>query len=58
MREKNIFTDGIPLARVQEEILEVPDPTGKNTEDYHEFITIAHQEAERILHEVYRQDVF
>ena len=42
----------------KEEILEVPDPTGKNTEDYHEFITIAHQEAERILHEVYRQDVF
>ena len=42
----------------KEEILEVPDPTGKNTEDYHEFINIAHQEAERILHEVYRQDVF
>ena len=40
-----------------EEIRDVPDPTGKNTEDYHEFINIAHQEAERILHELSRQDV-
>lgn len=42
----------------KEEILEVPDPTGKNTDDYHEFINIAHQEADRILHEVYRKDIF
>ena len=42
----------------KEEILNVPDPTGKNTEDYHGFINIAHQEAERILNELYRQDVF
>ena len=41
----------------KEEILDIPDPTGKNTEDYHEFINIAHQETERILHELYRQDV-
>lgn len=41
----------------KEEILDLPDPTGKNTEDYHEFINIAHQETERILHELYRQDV-
>ena len=40
-----------------EEIRDVPDPTGKNTEDYHEFINIAHQEAERILHELSRQGI-
>lgn len=41
----------------EDEIQDVPDPTGKNTEDYHEFIKVAHQEAERILHELSRQDI-
>lgn len=39
------------------EIRDVPDPTGKNTEDYKDFIDLAHAETERILHELARQNL-
>jgi protein-tyrosine-phosphatase len=36
--------------------LNVPDPTGKNAEDFQAFIDTAHAEADRLLHElVHRQ---
>ena len=35
-----------------EENLDVPDPTGKNAEDFKEFIATAHAEAERLMHEL------
>ena len=42
--------------RVEEENLDVPDPTGKNVEDFQAFIDTAHAEADRLLHELmYRQ---
>lgn len=38
------------------EILDVPDPTGKNVEDFKAFIETAHAEADRLVHElVYRE---
>ena len=40
-----------------QEIRDVPDPTGKNTEDYRDFIDMAHAETERILHELARQNL-
>ena len=42
--------------RAEEEVLDVPDPTGKNVEDFQAFIDTAHAEADRLLHELmYRQ---
>ena len=40
-----------------EEIRDIPDPTGQNTEDYKEFIDAAHAETERIFHEFARRDI-
>jgi len=37
--------------------LDVPDPTGKNAEDFQEFIDTAHAEADRLLHELVHQEI-
>ncbi len=39
------------------ESLDVPDPTGKNAEDFREFIDTAHAEADRLLHELVHQQI-
>jgi len=39
------------------ETLDVPDPTGKNAEDFKEFIDTAHVEADRLLHELVHQQI-
>ncbi|RKX44757.1 MAG: hypothetical protein DRP64_05900 [Verrucomicrobia bacterium] len=39
------------------EITDIPDPTGKNTVDYEEFISVAHAEVERIFHELAREGI-
>lgn len=37
--------------------LDVPDPTGKNAEDFREFIETAHAEADRLLHELIHEQI-
>lgn len=37
--------------------LDVPDPTGKNADDFREFIATAHAEADRLLHELVHQQI-
>lgn len=37
--------------------LDVPDPTGKNADDFREFIDTAHAEADRLLHELVHQQM-
>jgi protein-tyrosine-phosphatase len=37
--------------------LDVPDPTGKNADDFREFIETAHAEADRLLHELVHQQI-
>ncbi len=37
--------------------LDVPDPTGKQAEDFKAFIATAHAEADRLLHELVHQQV-
>ena len=37
--------------------LDVPDPTGKNAEDFKAFIETAHSEADRLLHELVHQQI-
>ncbi len=37
--------------------LDVPDPTGKNAEDFKAFIETAHAEADRLLHELVHQQI-
>lgn len=37
--------------------LDVPDPTGKQAEDFQEFIDTAHAEADRLLHELVHQEI-
>lgn len=37
--------------------LDVPDPTGRQAEDFQEFIDTAHVEADRLLHELVHQQV-
>lgn len=39
------------------DIADIPDPTGKNTADYEEFIPIAHAEADRIFRELARENL-
>jgi protein-tyrosine-phosphatase len=39
------------------ENLDVPDPTGKNADDFLEFIETAHIEADRLLHELVHQQI-
>jgi protein-tyrosine-phosphatase len=39
------------------EIQDIPDPTGKNTADYKEFIPIAHAEVDRIFRELARKGI-
>lgn len=39
------------------ESLNVPDPTGKNAEDFQAFIDTAHAEADRLLHELVHQQI-
>jgi protein-tyrosine phosphatase len=39
------------------DISDIPDPTGKNTVDYEEFIPIAHAEVDRILRELANQGI-
>lgn len=41
--------------RTQEESLDVPDPTGRNVEDFQAFIETAHAEADRLLHVLMQQ---
>lgn len=38
------------------EDLEIPDPTGNNTDDYKKFIETAHNESDRIINALYRKD--
>ena len=40
------------------EIADIPDPTGKNTADYEEFIPVAHAEVDRIFRELAREGIF
>ena len=40
------------------EISDIPDPTGKNTADYEEFIPVAHNEVDRIFRELAREGIF
>ena len=37
--------------------LDVPDPTGKNADDFREFIATAHAEADRLLHELVHNQI-
>lgn len=37
--------------------LDVPDPTGKNADDFKAFIATAHAEADRLLHELIHQQI-
>lgn len=39
------------------EIRDIPDPTGRNTEDYEEFIEAAHAEVDRIFRELGREGI-
>ena len=39
------------------ESLDVPDPTGKNADDFKAFIETAHAEADRLLHELVHQQI-
>jgi protein-tyrosine-phosphatase len=39
------------------EVLDVPDPTGKNAEDFKAFIDTAHAEADRLFHELIHRQV-
>ncbi|QHI68964.1 arsenate reductase/protein-tyrosine-phosphatase family protein [Tichowtungia aerotolerans] len=39
------------------EKLDVPDPTGKNADDFREFINTAHAEADRLLHELVHREI-
>lgn len=39
------------------ETLDVPDPTGKNVEDFKAFIEIAHTEADRLVHELVHREI-
>lgn len=39
------------------ESLDVPDPTGKNAEDFQAFIDTAHAEADRLVHELIHREV-
>lgn len=41
----------------QAESLDVPDPTGKNAEDFQAFIDTAHAEADRLLHELVHNQI-
>ncbi|MEN7972224.1 MAG: hypothetical protein ABFR47_00150 [Verrucomicrobiota bacterium] len=40
-----------------EDIRDIPDPTGQNTADYEEFISVAHAEVERIFRELAREEI-
>ena len=39
------------------ETLDVPDPTGKNVEDFKAFIETAHAEADRLVHELIHREI-
>jgi protein-tyrosine-phosphatase len=39
------------------ETLDVPDPTGKNVEDFKAFIETAHAEADRLVHELVHREI-
>lgn len=39
------------------ETLDVPDPTGKNVEDFKAFIETAHVEADRLVHELVHREI-
>jgi protein-tyrosine-phosphatase len=39
------------------ETLNVPDPTGKNAEDFQMFIETAHAEADRLVHELVHREI-
>ena len=39
------------------ETLDVPDPTGKNVEDFKAFIGTAHAEADRLVHELVHREI-
>lgn len=39
------------------ETLDVPDPTGKNADDFKAFIATAHAEADRLIHELVHREI-
>ncbi len=39
------------------ETLDVPDPTGKNVDDFNAFIETAHIEADRLIHELVHREI-
>jgi protein-tyrosine-phosphatase len=39
------------------ELLDVPDPTGKNADDFKAFVATAHAEADRLIHELVHQEI-
>lgn len=41
-----------PEDRATAEVLDVPDPTGRNPDDFKAFIQMAHIEADRLIHEL------
>lgn len=41
----------------EEDIIDIPDPTGQDTTDYQEFIEVAHSEVDRIFRELGREGI-
>jgi protein-tyrosine-phosphatase len=41
----------------EQEIRDIPDPTGQNLKDYEEFMNVAHSEVDRIFRELGREDI-
>jgi protein-tyrosine-phosphatase len=39
------------------EVLDVPDPTGRNADDFKAFIETAHAEADRLIHELVHREI-
>lgn len=39
------------------DVLDVPDPTGRNAEDFQAFIDTAHAEADRLVHELVHREI-
>lgn len=50
-------TDYISAGGKKEESLNMPDPTGRDAQDFAEFIHLANSEADRVLHELAHQQI-
>jgi len=46
-----------PEDGAQTEVLDVPDPTGRNADDFKAFIQTAHIEADRLVHELVHKEI-